>query len=182
MTIFKLTDQYPEITTYFDGEIIGPKYGFYTGKWDADRSTDLLHWRQLPGTEKYINEDRILGSPNPFSLRNNDKNNKQDGNGNGNENMNEKENIDEIENEKNKKDEPDKYIYMRWKELFLVPDHRVKELNGATYSGFYYVCLDPSLNGGHIDGFYYASNSQSAMQIISLNYVPNRKFPSFEFR
>ena len=28
---------------------------------------------------------------------------------------------------------------MRWKERFLVPDHRVSQINGASFAGFYYI-------------------------------------------
>ena len=31
-----LTEEYPQLTTFFDGEIISPKYPFLTRKWDAD--------------------------------------------------------------------------------------------------------------------------------------------------
>ena len=31
---------------------------------------------------------------------------------------------------------------MRWKERFLVPDHRVRDINGASFAGFYYVCVE----------------------------------------
>lgn len=30
---------------------------------------------------------------------------------------------------------------MRWKERFLVPDHRVGNISGAGFAGFYYMCL-----------------------------------------
>ena len=30
---------------------------------------------------------------------------------------------------------------MRWKERFLVPDHRVGNISGASFAGFYYMCL-----------------------------------------
>jgi hypothetical protein len=33
-------------------------------------------------------------------------------------------------------------IFMRWKEQFLVPDHRVRSINGASYAGFYYICVE----------------------------------------
>jgi len=52
-------------------------------------------------------------------------------------------------------------VFMRWKERFLVPDHRVQDINGASFAGkftriinlissiipnplagFYYVCVD----------------------------------------
>lgn len=45
---------------------------------------------------------------------------------------------------------------MRWKERFLVPDHRVKSINGASYAGFYYICMEfGSLMGGlHADALH----------------------------
>ncbi|GAW01201.1 vesicle-mediated transport protein [Lentinula edodes] len=33
-------------------------------------------------------------------------------------------------------------IFMRWKERFLIPDHRVQDICGASFAGFYYVCVD----------------------------------------
>ncbi|KAF9289366.1 GID complex subunit 4, VID24 [Mortierella alpina] len=39
-----LTEEYPELTTYFEAEIIGPKHSFLTRKWDADELIDEEHW------------------------------------------------------------------------------------------------------------------------------------------
>lgn len=39
-----LTDEYPKLTTFFDGEIISQKYPFLTRKWDADEDVDRKHW------------------------------------------------------------------------------------------------------------------------------------------
>lgn len=39
-----LTDEYPKLTTFFDGEIISQKYPFLTRKWDADEDVDKKHW------------------------------------------------------------------------------------------------------------------------------------------
>jgi hypothetical protein len=39
-----LTEQFPELTTFFDAEIIGPDYSFLTNKWDANEATDEEHW------------------------------------------------------------------------------------------------------------------------------------------
>lgn len=41
---------------------------------------------------------------------------------------------------------------MRWKERFLVPDHRVNHINGASFAGFYYIylALDPTLEVGTV--------------------------------
>ncbi|PKS05080.1 hypothetical protein jhhlp_008447 [Lomentospora prolificans] len=33
-------------------------------------------------------------------------------------------------------------IFMRWKEHFLVPDHRVTTIRGASFEGFYYICFN----------------------------------------
>jgi len=39
-----LTDEFPTLTTFFDGEIISKKYPFLTRKWDADEDVDRKHW------------------------------------------------------------------------------------------------------------------------------------------
>lgn len=39
-----MTDEYPTLTTFFDGEIISQKYPFLTRKWDADEDVDKKHW------------------------------------------------------------------------------------------------------------------------------------------
>lgn len=39
-----LTEEYPTLTTFFDGEIISEKYPFLTRKWDADEEVDKKHW------------------------------------------------------------------------------------------------------------------------------------------
>lgn len=33
------------------------------------------------------------------------------------------------------------FVFMRWKENFLVPDHKIKDITGASFAGFYYICL-----------------------------------------
>ena len=37
-----LTEEYPTLTTFFDGEIISAKYPFLTRKWDADEDVKTL--------------------------------------------------------------------------------------------------------------------------------------------
>ena len=44
LKIKKLTKEFPELTTYFDGEIICRKHPFATKKWEADEETDRKHW------------------------------------------------------------------------------------------------------------------------------------------
>lgn len=48
-------------------------------------------------------------------------------------------------------------IWMRWKEHFLVPDHKVKDLAGASFDGFYYICFNQK--EGTIQGTYYHARS-----------------------
>jgi hypothetical protein len=44
LNIEGLTSECPELTTFFEGEIIGPQYSFLTRKWQAQQSIDVLHW------------------------------------------------------------------------------------------------------------------------------------------
>ncbi|KZV73457.1 hypothetical protein PENSPDRAFT_574665 [Peniophora sp. CONT] len=98
-----LTDDWPELTTYFDAEIIGTRHGFLTRKWDADDEEDLVHWGRFPAFRHVKN--KLKG---PLLTT----------------------------------DAPVDAVFMRWKERFLVPDHRVQDINGASFAGFYYVCVD----------------------------------------
>lgn len=49
-------------------------------------------------------------------------------------------------------------IFMRWKEHFLVPDHRVTTINGASFEGFYYICFNQK--SGDVSGIYFHSRSE----------------------
>ena len=50
------------------------------------------------------------------------------------------------------------HMFMRWKEKFLVPDHTVRELSGASFDGFYYICFNQV--AGAITGIYYHSKTE----------------------
>ena len=39
-----LTEEFPTLTTFFDGEIISKAHPFLTRKWDADEDVDRKHW------------------------------------------------------------------------------------------------------------------------------------------
>lgn len=104
LNIRGLTDDWPELTTYFDAEIIGMRYGFLTGKWGAMEADDMKHWSRFTPFRPLKNS---LIKP---GLRFNHMN------------------------------KP--FVFMRWKERFLVPDHRVRDINGASFAGFYYVCVE----------------------------------------
>lgn len=47
---------------------------------------------------------------------------------------------------------------MRWKEHFLVPDHRVRTITGASFEGFYYIAFDQVK--GDVNGIYFHSKSE----------------------
>ncbi|TFY74517.1 hypothetical protein EWM64_g9495 [Hericium alpestre] len=98
-----LTEDWPELTTYFDAEIIGSRYGFLTRNWGANEQEDMVHWARFPAFRHvksklkmpHLTVDGDCGA-----------------------------------------------VFMRWKERFLVPDHRVQDIHGASFAGFYYVCVD----------------------------------------
>lgn len=49
-------------------------------------------------------------------------------------------------------------IFMRWKEYFLVPDHRVRNITGASFEGFYYICFNQMT--GTITGIYFHAKTE----------------------
>jgi Vacuolar import and degradation protein len=49
-------------------------------------------------------------------------------------------------------------IFMRWKENFLVPDYKLRSIQGASFEGFYYICLNQI--EGKISGIYFHSKSE----------------------
>lgn len=51
-----MLQEYPTLTTFFEGEIISKKHPFLTRKWDADEDVDRKHWVSkavlCPGQQK----------------------------------------------------------------------------------------------------------------------------------
>ena len=94
------------------------------------------------------------------------------------------------------------YVYMRWKEQFLVPDHNVQDVPGWSFAGFYYVCFQKST--GAIEGYYYSQNSRTRYpdfdedidysppsrrrrtcpkcSSLHLTHIPERSHAIYEFR
>jgi len=68
---------------------------------------------------------------------------------------------------------------MRWKEHFLVPDHSIKDITGASFAGFYYICFQKSINT--IEGYYYHRSSEM-FQSLNLTHVPEYSTAVYEFR
>ena len=52
-----LTEEYPTLTTFFDGEIISQKHPFLTRKWDADEDVDKKHWVSICSKAGFDNWD-----------------------------------------------------------------------------------------------------------------------------
>ncbi|PHH92071.1 hypothetical protein CDD83_9097 [Cordyceps sp. RAO-2017] len=140
-----LTEDHPTLTTYFEGEIIGSKYGFLTRHedWGANMKTDLNHWSKFSAFrpfQKHVRKGPVL--------------------------------ISDVAQREN--------IFMRWKEHFLVPDHRVRTITGASFEGFYYICFNQLK--GEVNGIYFHSKSEKFQQ-LELKHVPNHGcFSATEFR
>ncbi|KAG0222515.1 GID complex subunit 4, VID24 [Actinomortierella wolfii] len=115
-----LTEEYPELTTFFDAEIIGSKFKFLTRKWEADEAIDREHWSMFKPFERLSAMYCMQDFQYDF--------------------------MDES------------VIFMRWKEHFLVPDHRVEGITGASFAGFYYICYNKLT--GQINGYYYHQSSE----------------------
>jgi len=142
LNITGLTETCNDLTTYFDGEIIGEKHSFLTRKWDADEYVDREHWSKFPAfDERMQNEFNHDGFSYDFNAK--------------------------------------ECIFMRWKEHFLVPDHKIKNILGASFAGFYYICFNTVT--GSVTGFYYHENSEW-FQAIELEKVQERSSQSFELR
>ncbi|KAF7538043.1 hypothetical protein G7054_g3239 [Neopestalotiopsis clavispora] len=141
-----LTEDNPTLTTFFEGEIIGSKYGFLTNHpdWGATDKIDVSHWNKFTAFRPYAKTVRKGGNiaiPNLGSKEN---------------------------------------IFMRWKERFLVPDHRVRTINGASFEGFYYICFNQK--SGTVSGIYFHAKSEKFQQ-LELKHVEDRGcFGALEFR
>ncbi|KAL5115209.1 hypothetical protein ACEQ8H_006883 [Pleosporales sp. CAS-2024a] len=60
------------------------------------------------------------------------------------------------------------HLFMRWKEYFLVPDHRVRTISGASFEGFYYISFNQLT--GAIEGIYFHAKSEK-FQKLQLEHV-----------
>ncbi|XP_046532225.1 glucose-induced degradation protein 4 homolog [Equus quagga] len=137
-----LTEEYPTLTTFFEGEIISKKHPFLTRKWDADEDVDRKHWGKFLAFYQYAKSF----------------------------------NSDDFDYEELKNGD---YVFMRWKEQFLVPDHTIKDISGASFAGFYYICFQRS--AASIEGYYYHRSSEW-YQSLNLTHVPEHSAPIYEFR
>ncbi|KAJ2044243.1 GID complex subunit 4, VID24 [Coemansia sp. RSA 2673] len=71
----------------------------------------------------------------------------------------------------------DKFIFMRWKERFVVPNYKLSRITGASYDGFYYVCYDRE--EASITGYYFHRDSDN-YQCLKLAHTKQTSFSHFE--
>lgn len=146
LTIENLTTNYPTLTTFFEGEVIGghSKHNFRTGhRWRSDAFVDLQYWRKFPAFLDFLEEQKIdIENDAPKNL--------------------------DLVRPPNQITAPG--LFMRWKEWFLVPDHRIEKIEGASYDGFYYMYYDK--RNKRFEGYYYhdSKTSTDQYQYIELNY------------
>jgi hypothetical protein len=71
----------------------------------------------------------------------------------------------------------DDYVFMRWKEHFLVPDHRITTISGASFAGFYYICFRK--RSASIEGYYFHHSSEM-YQSLRLKLQRSTTFGTFK--
>lgn len=71
------------------------------------------------------------------------------------------------------------FVFMRWKEHFLVPDHKIQNINGASFAGFYYIFFQKST--ATIEGYYYHRTSEM-FQSLNLKHVSECCTPVYVIR
>ncbi|WVQ77363.1 hypothetical protein IAR50_007048 [Cryptococcus sp. DSM 104548] len=117
LSIVGLTEAHPHLTTLFTAEIIGSQYGFLTGPRYAASEQDDLR--------HWGRFEQFRRASTRDDLRGEELFLRDPG---------------EEERERD-------FVFLRMKERFLVPDHSVKDISGASFAGFYYAMIDfaPSL-------------------------------------
>ncbi|GEQ72738.1 hypothetical protein JCM33374_g6426 [Metschnikowia sp. JCM 33374] len=173
-----LTDEHPLITTCFKGEIINnPLHRMQWGEAPVEPKrysfvTEENNWSSFPKND-LEHWKKLTGCPSIYSE----------------EDMREKLRLIQSGQQDSS------YIYMRWKEEFLLPDSRVKSLTGASFEGFYYVVLNigggpnqpneerltSDIPPGTMSGLYFYTQSEK-FQSLSLRYVDDRgQSSTFDF-
>ncbi|WBF11935.1 hypothetical protein N7582_001194 [Saccharomyces uvarum] len=182
LSIRGLTNQHPEISTYFEAYAVTHKeLAFLSSSWKdepvlneykATDQTDLEHWINFPSFRQlFLMSQKNSASPTDSNTTNSaGKNPQQQLPTTSSTDAN---NISRIfSQEKQFGDYLDeRFIFMKWKEKFLVPDALLMEgVDGASYDGFYYIVHDQVT--GNIQGFYYHQDAEKFQQ---LELVPSMK-------
>ncbi|SCW01270.1 LAFE_0D08878g1_1 [Lachancea fermentati] len=146
LTIRGLTNQHPEITTFFEGFAVMDTVGFLSSAMPAELGAlkghdqiDLEHWLNFPCFKELCMHtgDGADGNNVLHSIINGTYTHR-----------------DYLSN---------RFIYMRWKEKFLVPDAEIDSVEGASYDGYYYIVHDQAT--GNILGFYYHKDAEKFQQL-----------------
>lgn len=120
-----LTPDLESLETFFEGEIIGEKGpGFLTSRWGASEADDLKHWGRFApfrGLKNQLHGPNLNYNVRPSLLR--------------------RLRCRKLTSFRLQKDNRP-FLFMRWKEQFVVPGAHVKTIHGASFAGFYYVLLD----------------------------------------
>ncbi|CDF89633.1 ZYBA0S04-08966g1_1 [Zygosaccharomyces bailii CLIB 213] len=150
LTIRGLTNQHPEITTFFDAFAVNhSEFGFLSSSWArdspmgscrADDQTDLEHWLNFPAFKQLFLSGCSQSQEEPPTL--NDI-------------------IDGTYEFSNYLEQ--RFVFMRWKEKYLVPEELADGVEGASYDGFYYIVHDQVT--GNIQGFYYHQDAEKFQQL-----------------
>lgn len=146
LTIYQLTELNPEITTFFQGEMIGPSGKTFETKnptWGSSWNNDVQHWARFDSWRKLdVNTNQPDNLPHYY-------------------------------------DDPLKhqFLYFRWKELFLLNSPHVKDIKGASFAGFYYICFNQL--DGSLHGMYYHKYSDK-FQKLNLQPIESNNYSVFE--
>ncbi|KAG4303045.1 hypothetical protein PCANB_000615 [Pneumocystis canis] len=130
-----LTEDNSSLTTYFEGEIIGSKYGFITKhpEWGSTEKTDLEHWIKFQAFKPFVKNIKKPEFKYKYELF--------------------KDHVFMRWKEM--------YIVPNNNGESL-SDYNMA-LNGISYAGFYYICFQQSV--GNISGIYYHKNSEQFQQL-----------------
>jgi hypothetical protein len=168
LRITGLTEMYPELTTFFEAEVISPRAipsseaiasknnTFRTGhRWRSTNEVDFAHWCKFDAFLELLRERGLI-----------------------------EKSIDAIDLDTLRSWSPldanAPGIFMRWKERFLVPDYKVERIEGASYEGFYYMYFDRPQQ--RFEGYYFHDTDSDQYQQISLQYVPQSNLSHCSFR
>ncbi|CCF57922.1 hypothetical protein KAFR_0D02740 [Kazachstania africana CBS 2517] len=152
LTIKGLTNNHPEISTFFESFVVTDNnFGFMSSSWGNLDQLENFKSNNEIDMEHWLNFPQFK----KISLMSNNSN--------------------YIPNYINQR-----YIFMRWKEKFLIPDAFINNVEGASYDGFYYIVHDQIL--GTFQGFYYHKDAEKFQQLELVPIQSNTKNDcSFEF-
>ncbi|CAL9732378.1 vacuolar import and degradation protein 24 [Monosporozyma unispora] len=160
LSIKGLTHNHDEISTFFESfAVTDNNFGFLSSSWNHDLNltsfdlNDMEHWLNFPAFKEMFHINQF----------------------NNNTNISTQQTIPNyIKDYLN-----ERYIFMRWKEKFLIEDPDVDGIEGASFDGYYYIVHDQFT--GNIQGFYYHKDAERFQQLELLPYAKIPGNSSHEF-